>query len=117
MSPIDPTASFGTEPITPPPGVKLDTPEQEQVYRAALEFERFFVQQMLKPMGEAGSMLGGEEAEGSGATGGYRDMAVDQLTQSVLDGGGLGMAASIYGQMAESLGIQSPTTPAPGGAA
>lgn len=110
MTPIDPTsnATFGTEPLTPPPGVKLDTPEQEQMYRASLEFERMFVQQMLKPMEKAGSMFGDEEG-GSGATSGYNDIAKDQLTQAVLDGGGLGLAATMYGQMAEAAGILTPT--------
>jgi Rod binding domain-containing protein len=104
MSPIDPTSTLGTEPLTPPPGVKLDTPEQEQLYRATLEFERVFVQMMLKPMEKAGSMFGDVEG-GSGATSGYGDIAKDQMTQAVLDGGGLGLAASMYGQMAEAMGI------------
>lgn len=119
MSSINPTSTtLGSEPITPPPGVKLETPEQEQMYRASLEFERFFVQQMLKPMEQAGEMFGDEEG-GSGATSGYRDMAQDQLTQAVLDGGGLGLAATLYGQMAEAAGVLEATTPATddGGAA
>lgn len=107
MSPIDPTSTLGTEPLTPPPGVKLDTPEQEQMYRASLEFERFFVQQLLKPMEGASSLLGEEEG-GASSTSGYEDMAQDQLTQAVLDGGGLGLAATIYGQMAEAAGLIGP---------
>lgn len=118
MPSIDPTSSLGTEPITPPPGVKLDTPEQQQVYRASLEFERFFVQQLLKPMEGAGSMLGGEDGtESSGSTSGYEDLAKDQLTQAVLDGGGLGLAATLYGQMADAMGILTPARPTDGGAA
>lgn len=115
MTSVNPTASpLGTEPLNPPAGIKLETPEQEQVYRASLEFERFFVQQLLKPMEAAGSVLGeDEEGGGTGATGGYKDMAHDQLTQAVLDGGGLGLAATLYGQMAEAAGIaQAPTRPA-----
>lgn len=120
MSPIDPTSTLGSEPITPPPGVKLETPEQEQMYRATLEFERFFVQQLLKPMQGAGQMLGGEDG-GSSSTQGYQDLAQDQLTQAVLDGGGLGLAATLYGQLAEATGIAaakpSTTTDGDGGAA
>lgn len=113
MTSVNPTSTtLGTEPITPPPGVKLETPEQEQMYRASLEFERFFVQQMLKPMEQAGSMLGGEEEGSSGATSGYQDLARDQLTQAVLDGGGLGLAATLYGQMAEAAGIAKQHAPA-----
>jgi Rod binding domain-containing protein len=106
MTSIDPTRTLGSEPITPPAGVKLETPEQEQLYRATLEFERFFVQQLLKPMQSAGKLLGGEE--GTGSTAGYSDMAQDQLTQAVLDGGGLGMASTLYGQLAEATGIATP---------
>lgn len=116
------SAALGSDPITPPPGVKLDTPEKEQVYRAALEFERFFVQQLLKPMEEAGSLLGddeGESATGSAGMSGYKDMAQDQLTQAVLDGGGLGLAATMYGQLANQIGLDTGTAtkPATGGAA
>lgn len=112
MTSVNPTSmTLGTEPITPPPGVKLDTPEQEQMYRASLEFERVFVQQMLKPMEKAGEMFGDEEG-GSGSTSGYNDMAQDQLTQAVLDGGGLGLAATLYGQMADAAGLNAVKAPA-----
>jgi Rod binding domain-containing protein len=116
MSPVNQTSSLGTEPLTPPPGVQLDTPEQQELYRASLEFERFFVQQLLKPMEGAGSMLGDEESS-SGSTSGYEDMAKDQLTQAVLDGGGLGMAATLYGQLGEAMGIVTakPSADATGG--
>jgi peptidoglycan hydrolase FlgJ len=111
MTSVNPTSTtLGTEPITPPPGVKLDTPEQEQMYRASLEFERFFVQQLLKPMEDAGAMFSDEEG-GSGSTSGYNDMAKDQLTQAVLDGGGLGLAATLYGQMAEAAGLNAVKAP------
>lgn len=108
MSSVNPTStSLGTEPLTPPPGVALDTPEQEQLFRASLEFERFFVQQLLKPMESAGSLLGDEEGGGTSSMSGYADMAQDQLTQAVLDGGGLGLSALLYGQMADALGVAS----------
>ena len=116
MTPVNSTSSLGTEPLTPPPGVQLDTPEKEQLYRASLEFERFFVQQMLKPMEKASEMFSGEEGS-SGSTSGYKDMAQDQLTQAVLDGGGLGMAATLYGQMSEALGIAAAPVKPKGGAA
>lgn len=105
MTSVNPTSGLGTEPLTPPPGVTLDTPEQQQLYRASLEFERFFVQQLLKPMENAGKVAGGDSEDGSGSTSGYEDMAKDQLTQAVLDGGGLGLAATLYGQMADALGV------------
>lgn len=114
MSAVNPAASLGNAPITPPPGVSLETPEQEQLYRAALEFERFFVQNMLKGMQGSDALGGGggdKEDQGAGTAGlsGYRDMAQDSMTQAVLDGGGLGLAATLYGQMADQLGIATDT--------
>ena len=76
------------------------------MYRASLEFERFFVQQLLKPMEGAGKMMGSED-ESSGAMQGYEDLAKDQLTQAVLDGGGLGLAATLYGQLADAAGLNA----------
>ncbi len=112
MTSVNPTSTtLGSEPITPPPGVKLDTPEKEQMYRASLEFERFFVQQLLKPMEKASEMFADDEG-GSGSTSGYNDMAQDQLTQAVLDGGGLGLAATLYGQMSEAAGLNAVKSPA-----
>lgn len=108
MTSINPSSSpLGTEPLTPPPGIKLETPEQEQMYRASLEFERFFVQQLLKPMEGAGKMMAADDESSSGAMQGYEDLAKDQLTQAVLDGGGLGLAATLYGQLAESAGLNA----------
>lgn len=115
MTTVDPTSTLGSAPLVIPAGIKVDTPEQEQVYRSALEFERFFVQQMLKPMANAGSMLGGEDEGAAAGMSGYKDMAQDQLTQAVLDGGGLGIAATLYTQMAEAAGVapekDAPKTP------
>jgi Rod binding domain-containing protein len=125
MPSIDPTSTLGSEPLTPPPGLKLDTPEQQQLYRATLEFERVFVQQLMKPMDNAGKMFS-DDQDGSGgdsSTGsisGYQDMAKDQMTQAVLDGGGLGIASTLYTQLAEAAGVDVHATiakPATGGAA
>lgn len=113
MTSID-SSALGSSPLNPPAGIKLETPEQEQLYRATLEFERTFVQQMLKPMKDAGSMLGDDGADSS--TSGYKDMANDQLTQAVLDAGGLGLASTLYGQMAESLGVSTAATTTDGAA-
>ena len=126
MSGINPS-STSIDALIIPAGLKVTTEEQKQVYKSALEFERFFVQQMLKPMADAGSLLGGDEEGGAGSAGmsGYKDMAQDQMTQAVLDGGGLGVAATLYEQMAEAAGVATaepatgakPAAPATGGAA
>ncbi|MCW2972944.1 MAG: hypothetical protein JWN72_1217 [Thermoleophilia bacterium] len=110
MSSINPSASgLDTSKTVFPTELGIKTPEQKQVYASALEFERYFVQQLLKPMQDAGKMLGGEEEEGAAGMSGYSDMAQDQMTQAVLDGGGLGIASTMYTQMATAAGIA--TTP------
>jgi Rod binding domain-containing protein len=110
MTPIDPTSILGSEPLNLPPGLKLDTAEQQSLYRATLEFERVFVQQLMKPMDDAGKMLSDDES--SNSTTGYQDLAKDQLTQAVLDGGGLGIATTLYTQLAEAAGIGATKLPA-----
>ena len=115
MTSINPSSnSLDTSKIVFPTDLEIKTPEQKQVYASALEFERYFVQQLLKPMQDAGKMLGNDE-EGSSGTAGYSDLAQDQMTQSVLDGGGLGIASTLYTQMAEAAGITTApaTTTAP----
>ncbi|MCW2961814.1 MAG: hypothetical protein JWM25_288 [Thermoleophilia bacterium] len=116
MTSFNPTTSSSlgaTKPITLPTGERVETKEQHEVYQSALEFERFFVQQLLKPMEKSGSLLGEDEEGGAGMSG-YQDMVQDQLTQAVLDGGGLGMAATMYGQLANAAGIATkPAATAP----
>ena len=107
MPSVDLTSTLGSEPLNPPPGLRLETPEQQDLYRATLEFERAFVQQLLKPMEQAGHMFSDDES-GTGSTSGYQDMAQDQLTQAVLDGGGLGIAATLYTQLADAAGVSTP---------
>jgi Rod binding domain-containing protein len=116
MSSLNPsTSTLDTSRIVFPTELHIKTPEQKQVYASAQEFERYFVQQMLKPMQDAGKMLGGgddssggsDEASGDAGMSGYSDMAQDQMTQAVLDGGGLGIASSMYTQMAQAAGIST----------
>lgn len=105
--PIDSTSILGPSgDVVAPPGLKVETPEQKDLFKAALEFERFFLQHMMKQMDSATKAMG-ETGEGGGdvAASTYRDMANDQLVQSMLDGGGLGLASTLYGQLAEQAGI------------
>ena len=114
------TAALGTGELNPPPGIELRTQEERDLYRATLEFERFFVQQLLKDMQKSAKLLGDEQGAGGGLTGstsGYSDMAQDQLVQSVLDGGGLGLAGILYSQVAASAGIPQGTSVSAGGGA
>jgi len=104
--PIDGTQGvIGTRDFTPPPGVRVETAEQRDLYRAALEFERFFVKEMMEGMQKSASSVGGDEESADASNGTYKDMANDQLVQSILDSGGLGFASMMYQQMGEGLGI------------
>jgi len=105
---IDPTSVLGNNDIKPPPGLKVDTPDQKNLYRASMEFERFFLQNMMKSMNAATKAISaddGKETEGTAGSSNYQDMAQDQMVQSMLDGGGIGLAATLYQQMGEQSGI------------
>jgi Rod binding domain-containing protein len=96
---------LGAGDVQIPVGVNATTPEQKETYKAAAEFERFFVSYMMKQMNSAtDSLTAGDDDDGNSAvsTGGtdqYKDMIQDQMTQAILDGGGLGIAAIIYNQV------------------
>ena len=99
--------------MTPPPGITLRTQEQKDLYKVSIEFERFFRgKHMMKGMTDGTKALtagsgGDDEGAAVGAAGNstYTDMAGDQMVQSLLDGGGMGIASTIYGQMATAMGI------------
>lgn len=95
---------LGAGDLTPPPGVRLETQDQKDLFRASLEFERLFVSNMMKEMQKAARSLGGAGEE-DGSLGTYRDMANDQMVQALLDGGGLGLASVLYQQIGEATGI------------
>ncbi len=105
--PTPSTDILGSEPIRIPPELGIRTPEQREVYTAAVEFERFFVNHLIKAMDQAtktlseGSDAGGDSFGAAGQSG-YQDMIQDQMSQAVLDGGGLGLAGMLYRQVAES---------------
>lgn len=93
---------LGAGEVKIPVGVDATTPDEKDLYRATLEFERFFVRSMLEKAEASTSVLGGDDEDAAGVGGsttGYKDMARDQMTQAVLDGGGLGIAAVLYEQM------------------
>lgn len=106
MTSIDSTTisnTLGNDPIVAPPGVELDTPEKEQIYRAAQEFERIFLKEITKGINLMGSM--NSEDSDTSSLQGYSDLAQDQFTKSMLDSGGLGLAASLYNSFAEQAGL------------
>ena len=96
-------APAGTLPQLPP-GVTVETPAQKELYQTTLEFERFFVKQMFSAMNKATEALSQDESlPGTGANGMYEQMSNDQMVEAVVGGGGLGIAAVIYGQLKDAL--------------
>jgi Rod binding domain-containing protein len=108
LVPVDVTGTLGSGEIVAPPGVRLDTQEQRDLYRATAEFERFFLNHMVKQMTSATNAIGENDSAADATSTTYRDMANDQLVQSMLDGGGLGIAATLYDQLATAAGIATP---------
>lgn len=106
---VSATDVLGTGEIRIPPGVDAKTPEQRELYRAAAEFERFFVDYLMKQMDAATkSIASGDDddaAIGSGSPQAYNDMVRDQMTQAVIGGGGLGIAAMVYQQISGNPNI------------
>ncbi len=135
-TPTVPTAAIGLPTTTglptvnqalEPEWVRRGSPATQKAYQSALAFEQTFVEQLSKsladtsglagessPGGESGSEEGGSLGTGAGNSQ-LSSMLPQALTASVMDAGGLGMAA----QMTRSLeGAPSAAqTHATGGAA
>jgi len=120
--PVNPSSALGSgSEVVAPVGLGVKTPEQKELFQAAAEFERFFLNHMVKQMAAVTKEIGGTDDEAGAAadssTSAYQDMANDQLVQSMLDGGGLGLASVMYGQLAEQAGVLDDTAPGPTGGA
>jgi Rod binding domain-containing protein len=115
---IDGTTS--SAPIGPlPAGVKAPTTEQQKaLYESCKQFEAVFVRQIVS--GWMKSARGDDVPEG--AQGIYQDMADEAMTKNLVEGGTFGLAGTMYGQLAVTLGAVAPTadgsgaTPPAGGA-
>ena len=107
--------SFGaTPPIDQsllPPDVRSAPPARQQAYTAALGFEQLLVQQLSQSLADsAQGTFDGTGDGGTGATNPYASLLPDALTQGVMNGGGLGLAA----QLTDAI---DPAQPSPAGGA
>ena len=68
-------------------------------YTAALGFERTLVNELTKAMAETAK--GDDSQQQDAATSLYMDMLPDQLADSVIAAGGLGLARTLYDGMKE----------------
>lgn len=97
-----------------------DSKADAKVREAALNFEGIMVRQLLQPLEK--SLAGGMGGEG-GASPMVGGMIVNSLSQSIIDGGGLGLAdiieESLRGAVVEKVssttGTKSPPTELSGG--
>ena len=84
-----------------PVGIKApSTVEEKALYTACKSFEAVFVRQIV------GGWMKGARGDGA-AQGGqaiYQDMADEQMTSSLVEGGTFGLAGAVYAQLVGSLG-------------
>jgi flagellar protein FlgJ len=81
-----------------PADVRKGSDADRKTYAAALGFERTLVNELAKVMAETAK----PEDDGTpkdAATSTYMDMLPDQLADSIAQGGGLGLAETLYRSM------------------
>jgi len=87
---------------TEPEWVRKGSAATQKAYESALSFEATLVEQLSKTLastsglsGESGGESGSEEGGSSGANSQLSSMLPQALTSSVMDAGGLGLAAQM----------------------
>ena len=78
-----------------PREVREGSAEDRKMYRAALGFERMLVHQLAEQMAKA-AKAGAEDEDAPAGQGVYEEMLSDALADSVVAGGGLGLANELY---------------------
>ena len=86
-----------------PASVRNGSEEQKQTYTAALGFERVLLGQLMQSMTDTTQASGGDESDDSSdaATNMYKQMLPDQLADSLIAGGGTGLAENVYRALQE----------------
>ena len=83
-----------------PPGVAAPTTAADRaVYRQALDLEGVFTQHLVDAMMQSASPDDDDQSAGAGI---YKEMANQQVNTALLNGGGLGLAGTLYSQMKSS---------------
>jgi Rod binding domain-containing protein len=77
-----------------------ETPEQKRLMKAAKDFEAVMLGMVLKQMHQTS---GADPLGGGAANQTWRDMLADERARSMAQGGGLGLADSIYQQLAQRV--------------
>jgi Rod binding domain-containing protein len=84
-----------------PASVRNGSEEQKQTYKAALGFERMLLGQLMQSM-NATAEAGGDDSDSRDAANNmYKQMLPDQLADSLIAGGGTGLADNLYRALQE----------------
>jgi hypothetical protein len=109
-------APFAAAQLSEPAWVRNGSAQVQREYALGLEFERLLVQQLATSLTETTEPAGegeGQEGAAGGATSVLSNMLPGALTDGVLNGGGLGLAAELTKGMLPTTG----TAPSKSGAA
>jgi Rod binding domain-containing protein len=83
-----------------PADIRAASPADRKQYSAALGFERTLINELTKAMAETAKPSDDSQPQDA-ATSLYMDMLPDQLADSVIEAGGLGLARTLYDGMQE----------------
>jgi Rod binding domain-containing protein len=84
-----------------PANVRNGSDEEKQTYKAALGFERMLLGQLMQSMTDTAQGAGSEDDSSDAATSMYKQMLPDQLADSMIAGGGTGLADNLYRALRE----------------
>ena len=85
-----------------PAEVRKGSSEDRKTYAAALGFERALVNELTKAMTDTAKPGDGDDGQPQDAASStYMQMLPDQLSDSILQGGGLGLARQFYESLKE----------------
>ena len=82
-----------------PADVRHGNSSDKKTYTAALGFERTLVNELAKTMADTAKPSDDQDTDTATQT--YMDMLPDQLTDSVMQNGGIGIARGFYDAMKE----------------
>jgi Rod binding domain-containing protein len=87
---------------TLPAAIRDGSKQDKQSYQAALGFERMLLGELTKALAETAKPVEGDDAKPKDAASSmYMQMLPDQLADSVIANGGLGLAQGFYDSVKE----------------
>jgi len=98
--PMPPVETRRAGPSTDVSGIKT----RDQAQEVAQQFERMFISEMLRPMFEGletDGPFGGGNAEAT-----FRPMLIDQYSDAIAKGGGIGIADSVLKEILRMQGLE-----------